>query len=363
MSSVKQFSKILDLVPQRMTLSIRDVILLAIGIVIGSIASVPLQYSSSNLPIIASPHSQPSTSTLPSYHRINSYNSRIVTQCPHSANYSKGDTILLCGSTCEQNYTAWAASGITTGADPTDDENILRMRGEVGPYFVSQQPNPIDVLDVGANTGIVTGAILALRKGHRVLAVEPVEENLNQLCKISQLNHWLSSPLLTIVHAAASDRIGNKTIYVPIGRGDNSAFTTVAATKAVGGSTRPEEIFLLDGDGLLKETGFKPRIIKIDTQGHELFVLRGLKDFLKNAGKGEVIVIAELHIGITEASGVNVSDIYELMVEELGYSVTCSREIEYDNDGKVVNIMESKLLTKKKFTSRPGCLDVYYVKL
>ena len=362
MSSVRQSSNTTYLKPHPVSISIRDVVILAIGIVLGTIVSLPAHYSSSNLPVIASPYSQSPTSTLPSHKSINSYNSRIVTQCPHSAKYSRGETKLVCGRTCDQNYTVWAAPGVSTLTVKTDDVNIVKMKPHVAPYFVSKQPNPIDVLDVGANIGIVTAAILALRKGHRVLAVEPVEKNLNQICKISWLNSWLNSPLLTLVHAAASDHVGNETIYVPIGRGDNAAFTSEAATKYVGGSAQAEEIFLLDGDGLLEETGFKPRLIKIDTQGHELFVLRGLKNFLKNAGKGEVIVIAELDIGITKASGVDVSDLYELMVEELGYSVACSREMKYDDDDKLLSIAKGKGLSKEKFLTRPGCPDVYYVK-
>ena len=342
--------------------NVRDVIILTIGIVLGTIVSIPLQqYSYSNFPIVSSPYSQ--LSTLSSGKTINSYNSRIVTQCPHSANYSKGGTKLVCGRTCDQNYTVWSAPGINTLTDKADDPNILQMRAHIAPYFASKQPKPIDILDVGANIGVVTAAILSQGIGHRILAVEPVEVNLNQLCKTAQLNSWLNSPRLTMVHAAASDHIATETIYIPIGRGDNAALSTDAATKNVLRPKRAEQIFLLDGDGLLKEIGFNPRIIKIDTQGHELYVLRGLKKFLSKAGKGEVLIIAELDFGLTKASGVNVMDLYKLMVEELGYSVVCNRKLKLDSDGKVVGVENGKPMNNVTFSKATGCGDAYYFKL
>ena len=234
------------------------------------------------------------------------------------------------------------------------------MRVHEADNLISKYPIPIDVLDIGANTGQVTFSVLLQEKRHRVLAVEPVQRNLNRLCRIAQLNSWLNSPSLTLVHAAASDHVANQTIFVPNGREDNAALSTNAATLNVRRSKGEEDIFLLDGDGLLRETGFRPKFIKIDTQGHELFVLRGLKRYLKNAGRGEVLVMAELDEGLTRASNVKIIQIYELMVEELGYTAYCTPQFDFDNRGIVLRA-GGNAVQKAEFPPN-ACSDAYYVK-
>lgn len=65
------------------------------------------------------------------------------------------------------------------------------------------------VVDVGANVGMATFAAAAM--GFRVVAFEPVFENLQRICDGMFLNR--AGDRVTVYAAAASDRIGNITFH------------------------------------------------------------------------------------------------------------------------------------------------------
>lgn len=65
------------------------------------------------------------------------------------------------------------------------------------------------VVDVGANVGMASFAAAAM--GFRVLAFEPVFENLQKICEGIYFNRV--ADLVTLFEAAASDRLGNITVH------------------------------------------------------------------------------------------------------------------------------------------------------
>ncbi|KAF2317989.1 hypothetical protein GH714_041314 [Hevea brasiliensis] len=66
--------------------------------------------------------------------------------------------------------------------------------------------------------------------GYRVLAFEPVIENLQRICDGIWFNRV--GDLVTVFEAAVSDRIGNITFYKLVGRLDNSAVSATGAKLA-----------------------------------------------------------------------------------------------------------------------------------
>lgn len=64
-------------------------------------------------------------------------------------------------------------------------------------------------VDVGANVGMATFAAAVM--GFRVLAFEPVFENLQRICDGVYFNRV--GDLVTVFEAAASDRLGNITFH------------------------------------------------------------------------------------------------------------------------------------------------------
>ena len=65
------------------------------------------------------------------------------------------------------------------------------------------------VVDVGANVGMASFAAAVM--GFRVLAFEPVFENLQKICEGIYFNRV--AELVTVFEAAASDRLGNITFH------------------------------------------------------------------------------------------------------------------------------------------------------
>ncbi|XP_047149885.1 uncharacterized protein LOC124821982, partial [Vigna umbellata] len=65
------------------------------------------------------------------------------------------------------------------------------------------------VVDVGANVGMATFAASAM--GFQVFVFEPMLENLQKICEGIYFNRV--ADLVTVFEAAASDRVGNITVY------------------------------------------------------------------------------------------------------------------------------------------------------
>lgn len=83
---------------------------------------------------------------------------------------------------------------------------LQRLRPDLGRGIIS---SPEWVIDVGANVGMATYAASAM--GFRVLAFEPVFENLQRLCDGLHLNR--ATELVRLYHAVASDVNKNATIH------------------------------------------------------------------------------------------------------------------------------------------------------
>jgi len=216
---------------------------------------------------------------------------------------------------------------------------------------------PAVLLDVGANVGKISFPTLALPQQHTVIAVEPVRKNMDILCKTANLNHYDNNPKLTLVQGALSDTDSTFKIYVPDGREDNSAISADAATANVHVPSHAEEIRTISGDNFLNSMGIAPDVIKIDVQGHEYAVLKGLSGYLGSTQK-KVLVIAESDPKLMKKSGVNPKDIFQLMVKELGYTAYYHLEVE-DIDGTLQG--KGEVMEEDVYPTRT-VRDIYYYK-
>lgn len=141
------------------------------------------------------------------------------------------------------------------------------------------------IFDIGANVGEKTDVFLRL--GARVLAVEPLETNQEILKEKFLKLRFVPKPLV-VRGEAISDRIAAETMWIDGAgsalntlnrkwvdtlRGDKKRFHTgldpleFSETKVVNTTTLEQ---------LMEEHG-RPFFIKIDVEGHELSVIRGLK--------------------------------------------------------------------------------------
>ncbi|GAB2289211.1 hypothetical protein Dimus_023515 [Dionaea muscipula] len=146
------------------------------------------------------------------------------------------------------------------------------------------------VVDVGANVGMA--AFAAAVMGFRVLAFEPVFENLQRICDGIYFNRV--GELVTVFEAAASDLTTNITFHKLIGRLDNSA---VSATGAKLAFKSNEEVAVqvrsIPLDDVIPDTE-EILLIKIDVQGWEYHVLKGASKVLsRNPGQAPYLIYEE----------------------------------------------------------------------
>lgn len=137
------------------------------------------------------------------------------------------------------------------------------------------------IFDIGANQGFKTDLFLAL--GARVIAVEPDASNQEILRQKYHTFHIRKRPV-TIVGKALSDRVGVETFWV---NQPGSALNTLnvkwvealnADANRFGerrGFSEKKEVATTTLEHLIREHGV-PYFIKIDVEGYEATVLRGL---------------------------------------------------------------------------------------
>ncbi|BAF12419.1 uncharacterized protein [Oryza sativa Japonica Group] len=175
------------------------------------------------------------------------------------------------------------------------------------------------VVDVGANVGMASFAAAVM--GFRVVAFEPVLENLQRICDGVYLNRVQDQ--VVVYHAAASDRVGNITMHKVIGRLDNSAISATGAKLAfkaneeiaVEVATIPLDEVILDAERVV--------LIKIDVQGWEYHVLRGASKLLSRRKGDAPYLIYEEDERLLQASNSSAREI-RAFLSSVGYN-HCTR--------------------------------------
>jgi len=216
--------------------------------------------------------------------------------------------------------------------------------------FFSGSDNHI-MLDIGANIGQTLFNYYA--RGWRVVAFEPVPENVNTIRRNIFIN-GVGSDRIALVNGVASNHSGAIEIYTPKGWSDSTSVSQegVAAWKGID----IHKVSAIEVDEYIdaaKSPHFRNKImfVKIDTQGHELSVLQGMKKFLsdppstEDLGGWSFIVKAEYDADLQKKSGHGPNDMLDFMWG-LGYEVRCE-------------ITDDKPIEKPNL---PKCADVYFSK-
>ncbi|XP_051131001.1 uncharacterized protein LOC127251379 [Andrographis paniculata] len=169
-------------------------------------------------------------------------------------------------------------------------------------------------VDIGANVGMASFAAAVM--GFKVLAFEPVFENLQRICDGIYFNRV--EEFVEVFEAAASDATGNITFHKLVGRLDNSA---VSATGAKLAFKSNEEIALqvksIPLDEVIGES--EPVLmIKIDVQGWEHHVLKGASKLLSREKSEAPYLIYEEDERLLAASNSSSQEIRSFL-RGLGY--------------------------------------------
>jgi FkbM family methyltransferase len=162
------------------------------------------------------------------------------------------------------------------------------------------------VIDIGAHKGQYS-VLMSARSGPtgEVIAFEPDPVAAVGLQGNFALNPALKAPIL--INAACSDANGTMAFYT---QGGNSQSSFAESALPSGRETERiiVETLRLD-DWWEKNREGVPSFIKIDTEGAEIHVLRGMPRLLQSPA----MIICELHPFAWEEMGVNLNDLNEIL--------------------------------------------------
>jgi FkbM family methyltransferase len=180
-------------------------------------------------------------------------------------------------------------------------------------HFMMSRVRPgSTVLDVGAHIGYYT-LLFAKRVGARgrVMAFEPSTRTFRRLQENIELNGFDN---VSAVNAAASSQAGVATIN--LASGENTGSTSLHAGA---GNWQSEETRTVGLDDFLAGQAIgNVDLIKIDVEGHELSVLRGLHDTLRKPAEEAPEIFIEVNEATLQSSGTSVQAIFDEL-NDAGY--------------------------------------------
>lgn len=177
------------------------------------------------------------------------------------------------------------AHGITYLLNPNNyiDGRILRdgIYEEAQVEYFCQKVRELDCetfLDVGANIGIYSFAVLRTTNVQQIHAVEPDPKNRNQLAATIFLNEADND--IEVHSQALSDKSGVSVLYAQRGEG-GSLSTVQSSLESLGTDSIEILVSTLAFDDLYDWKG-KKIAIKMDIEGHEAAALKGMEKLLRN---------------------------------------------------------------------------------
>ena len=180
--------------------------------------------------------------------------------------------------------------------DVTKDKFIsrsLKLSGAWEPQIVNRLKPLLDqcpdcqFLDIGSNIGVY--ALTAASQGRKVVAVEPLWENLLRLTKSVRINQWENR--VTVVSNALSDVYENVSFWRPPGNpgGTHSQSKNVTMDTKIYVKTQ-DDVPTARMDDLLQVFPFKKAIMKIDIEGYEPRAFRAAAQLFQAVDLGHVFM-------------------------------------------------------------------------
>jgi FkbM family methyltransferase len=183
--------------------------------------------------------------------------------------------------------------------------------------LVNQYLDPAkDALDIGANIGLFTVLIAQkLTSPHKVLAVEPTPLALSYLRR-NLIRNGLADSVI-VYEGLVADKGGPYTLKIIPGKEEYSSLGDMVHSSIVGRAYQVAQVEGETVDSLVTRFGLQPGLIKIDTEGAELLVLRGARQTLL---KYHPILLSELADSLLNTLGGSSNQVVELLIE-LGYRI------------------------------------------
>lgn len=158
--------------------------------------------------------------------------------------------------------------------------------------------------DIGANIGLFT--LIAAERCKTVIAFEPTGDTFRMLAENVLLNN--SPKNIQLIHAAASDKDGTQDIFVLTNGKD--AWNSMAV-KPEEGEYRVDQITTVHVDAMVESGKIPaPTLIKIDVEGWELHVLKGLD---KTIAQHRPTMLIEFTASNLKAAGTSNEDLRQYL--------------------------------------------------
>gem|GEM_PF-695136 len=177
------------------------------------------------------------------------------------------------------------------------------------------------LVDVGANIGMIT--LLAARlvgSNGRVFAFEPNQTAVTRLREVIAENQLEN---VTIHSVGLSDEVGDRTLTV-FDRHSGSGTLAPISWEHDGHVTDRQVVPVARGDDLLPSRLEHPVVIKVDVEGYECRVIRGLERTIRCF---RPMVLTEALPGFLARAGSSLEELYSLMTQfgYCGYSLQTRR--------------------------------------
>lgn len=176
------------------------------------------------------------------------------------------------------------------------------------------------MLDVGANIGMM--ALLAAKcvgESGRVFAIEPNRECIERISAAIAMNKIRN---IEVIEGALGSREGTGRLAV-LSR--HSGMGTVAnlGEDEMDRISEQYSVRIMRGDEVLH--GVRPTLIKIDVEGFEWRVLRGMEETIGESGPG---IVLEMNDGLLKRDGRRGEDILQWMTkrEYVGFELGAARQ-------------------------------------
>ncbi|MBN2642043.1 MAG: FkbM family methyltransferase [Victivallales bacterium] len=155
-----------------------------------------------------------------------------------------------------------------------------------------------DVIDVGANIGFYTVLFAKNLKGKKVLSIEPTDNALRRLYKNVEQNEVTNRVI--VFEGAASDHSGKTEIKMKEGKEEYSTLGLWKHPSIRNETFVTQQIDIATVDDLASKHNLDPGFIKIDVEGCEHLVLKGLKNTLENK---RPVILSELSNYLLKQNG------------------------------------------------------------
>ena len=220
----------------------------------------------------------------------------------------------------EVNMKMEAFSGSFTAGTRTDLFRTIAVTGEYEPELAqickTHLPADRDAVDIGANIGLYTVMMARHLRGRKVVAMEPTPNALARLRQNLQTNGVQEQ--VVVFAGVAADKDGRAEIKTIVGKEEYSSMGELTHAAVAGLRHEVLDVPAITIDTLASEHALDVGFIKIDVEGMEHVVLRGMENVLK---KHRPVILAELSDPLLSKNGSSSRAVVHFM-EEHGYRVT-----------------------------------------